>query len=98
MQTVDWWPFLILLMPDHLHGLFSFPHGKLMPKVIADWKRYTARHYGIRWQSGFFDHRIRQDKSLMDKWEYILKNPVRAKLIKEKTQWLYSWTEQYFLS
>jgi putative transposase len=30
-----WWMYFLLLMPDHLHALVSFPGDDTMPKVVA---------------------------------------------------------------
>ena len=80
---------LILAMPDHLHGLFSFDGGKAMAKVVADMKSWLARRHGIRWQRDFFDHRLRSWESAEEKGAYIRKNPVRAGLIAEGEKWPY---------
>jgi REP element-mobilizing transposase RayT len=57
----SWWVGFLLLMPDHLHALLSFPREKEMSKVVGNWKRYHARQNGVCWQDGYFDHRIRAD-------------------------------------
>lgn len=46
--------------------------------LIRDLKRITARMAEIDWQRDFFDHRLRHDESLAEKFEYICQNPVRA--------------------
>jgi putative transposase len=84
-----WWPRLILLIPDHLHTLMVFSPDQEMVKVISDWKRYLARHARLHWQRDFFDHRIRNEASLQEKWHYILQNPVRAGLVTAADQWPY---------
>lgn len=77
-----WYCYLLMLLPDHLHGLFRFAGSpRPMRSVVSDWKRWTARHLGICWQRNFFEHRLRQDESLRDKAAYILENPVRAGLV-----------------
>jgi putative transposase len=80
---------LFLLMPDHLHMLAIFGPDANMSKVVRSWKRYTARHVGIRWQRDFFDHRLRSDESLEEKAAYILNNPVRAGLVTRSEDWPY---------
>jgi REP element-mobilizing transposase RayT len=48
----DWFVYLWLLMPDHLHALISFPQDSNPTKVIANWKEITAKKTGIIvWQS-----------------------------------------------
>ena len=87
----QWWPWLMLFMPDHVHGLIAFPEDRSMQRTISDWKRYTARHVSIQWQRDFFDHRIRNEASLTEKWNYIVQNPVRASLVTSAEEWPYVW-------
>ena len=77
-----WWPYLFLLMPDHLHALLSFPpSGKPLKSVVSKWKEWTAKGSGIVWQRDFFEHRLRHDESRREKVDYILRNPHRKKLV-----------------
>jgi putative transposase len=91
IENGQWWPRLMLFMPDHIHGLIVFPEDRSMKRTISDWKRYTARNTGIRWQRDFFDHRIRNEASLAEKWNYIVQNPVRAGLVTSAEAWPYVW-------
>jgi len=91
IEKGQWWPRLVLFMPDHLHALIAFSPDHPMEKIIRDWKRYTARSAGIHWQRNFFDHRIRNEESLAEKWDYILQNPVRAALVPTPVAWPYVW-------
>ena len=87
-----WFPYVFLLMPDHVHALLSFhPQGAGMKEVISLWKSWTARQLGIRWQRGFFDHRLRNDENHRDKANYIMLNPVRAGLVNHPSDWPYLW-------
>ena len=92
MRSRQWWPELVLFMPDHVHGLISFPSENRMDRVVRNWKRYASTNLSIPWQRDFFDHRIRNDESLCDRWNYILMNPVRAKLVATPEEWPYVWT------
>ncbi len=87
----QWWPWLMLFMPDHVHGLIVFPEDRSMQRTISDWKRFTARNAGMHWQRDFFDHRIRNEASLAEKWNYIVQNPVRASLVTSAEEWPYVW-------
>jgi hypothetical protein len=78
-------------MPDHVHLLASFPTQKEMTVVIKEWKAYTAKATGVRWQRGFFDHRLRREESLRDKSDYILQNPVRKGLVAQAEDWPHAW-------
>jgi len=75
-----WWCSLILLMPDHVHGMFTFPPEKGMSQTIRDWKRLTAKTLNIDWQPNYFDHRLRSPKESDETWSYIRANPVCAAL------------------
>jgi putative transposase len=87
---------LLLLMPDHLHLLVGFSARQEMPQVIARWKRWLAWKRDLKFQSGFFDHRLRSIASACEKWTYIHGNPVRHGLIKNPDEWPYRWTRQHF--
>jgi putative transposase len=91
-ETQHWYVHLWLLMPDHAHALLSVPSCEDLAKVMAAWKRHTARHAGIEWQKGFFDHRLRSDESFEEKAAYIRQNPVRAGLITNAPDWPHIWT------
>jgi len=83
-----WWPHLFLLMPDHLHGLISFPpSGKSLHSVVSKWKEWTAKELKINWQRDFFEHRLRHEESRREKADYILQNPVRKNLVARPEEW-----------
>jgi REP element-mobilizing transposase RayT len=87
-ESGAWWCRLFLVMPDHVHGLIRFPSPEHpMMGEIAAFKKFTARTLGIRWQRGFFDHRLRHDESEREKADYILRNPERAGLVAQWEQW-----------
>ena len=80
---------LVLAMPDHLHGLFSFCGKKPMARVMADFKSWMAKSAGVHWQRDFFDHRLRGWESAAEKAKYIRNNPVRAGLAGQSGDWPY---------
>ncbi len=88
-----WYPEMVLLMPDHLHALISFPweKGTGMNQVLADWKRYVSNRLGVSWQRDFFDHRIRSLEDHQTTWFYIRENPVRAGLVDSYEKWPHVW-------
>jgi len=86
-----WWLDVLVLMPDHLHALVSFPQNEGMTEVIGSWKRYHARMHGIQWQENFFEHRVRNhDGQLQEKRDYILRNPMALGLCAAIEEW--PWT------
>lgn len=86
-----WYVHLVLLMPDHLHALVSFPQGEPMVKTISLFKEFTAKRAGIKWQRDFFDHRLRNDESFEEKANYIRMNPVRRGIVKDPHEWPWKW-------
>jgi REP element-mobilizing transposase RayT len=91
VQIGRFWVHLFLAMPDHLHALVAFPSDQSMEKVLRDWKRFVAKRTDIIWQDGFFDRRLRQEESLVQKTDYIRMNPVRAGLVATPGEWKYVW-------
>lgn len=90
-RRLDWHVTLLVLMPDHLHLLVSFPPGGDMTKQITDWKSLLARKAGIQWQRDFFDHRLRNDENWEQKANYLRQNPVRGGLAARPEDWAYVW-------
>jgi REP element-mobilizing transposase RayT len=87
----DWYVHLLVLMPDHLHLLVSFPGNDTMKSVISNFKQMTAKKAGICWQQNFFDHRLRSGESFDDKLHYLRMNPVRNGLVNSPEDWPYIW-------
>lgn len=86
-----WFCRLIVVMPDHVHGIFVFPRSRPMSAVIGAWKGYLARAERINWQQGYFDHRLRNRTEADECWRYIRQNPVRAGLTEHEDGWPWSW-------
>ena len=57
-----WFITVFVLMPDHLHMLVSFHNDQAMSRVIGEWKHFHAQRNQVRWQEGYFDHRLRDDE------------------------------------
>jgi REP element-mobilizing transposase RayT len=85
----DWIWKVALAMPDHLHGIVTFPERFRMTRQFTDWKRWMATRHGIKWQDGFFEHRLRSVESAAEKGDYIRMNPVRAGLVDQPEAWPY---------
>jgi len=79
-----------IIMPNHVHGILVLTdnpackkrHG--LPEIIRGFKTFSARRINKNrclsgvpvWQRGYYEHIIRQEKSLMAIREYIIKNPL----------------------
>jgi len=86
-----WWLRLVMVMPDHLHLLVSFPEEVAMKEQIRKFKAYLRRTISIDWQAGFFDHRLRNEAAIEEKWHYVMMNPVRAGLVDSPEKWALHW-------
>ena len=87
----EWYLWLLVVMPDHVHALISFPPESSMRRLMANTKHFLAKETGVVWQHGFFDPRLRREESLQDKWRYIRENPVRKGLVDAADKWPYAW-------
>ena len=78
-----------VVMPDHVHWLFSLERHDVSA-CVARFKSRSARAIhqargsrGRVWQSGYFDHRVRNEDDFRSQARYILDNPLRAGLVKK---------------
>lgn len=68
-------------MPDHLHWLFVLRQGSLA-EVVGAVKSVSAHRLGGRiWQTGYYDHALREDEDVRRVARYLISNPVRAGLV-----------------
>lgn len=95
------WAFQFLAycyMPDHLHLVVAgTTRDSDLAGFIKDAKQRTGcwhaqRYSAPLWQTGWFDHIIRDDESIERHVSYTLANPVRAGLVDHWDQWPYSGT------
>ena len=90
-----------VVMPDHLHWLFSLCGNKTVSECIRNVKCQSARlvnaslrSKGPVWQKGFYDRAIRKDEDLVRVAQYIVANPWRAGIvdsIRDYTLWDAKW-------
>jgi len=85
-----WFLYLFLIMPDHVHMLVHIPPTLTLADVIGHWKSYLTTQHGIRFQSNFFDTRIRDREHYAEKWNYICMNPVTRGLTSTAREWPHS--------
>jgi putative transposase len=78
-----------VVMPDHLHWLFSLTGTQPLPRVLQSLKNYSARRVnaalgedGPVWQAGFHDHAVRREEDLRAMARYVVFNPVRAGIVR----------------
>ncbi len=69
-----------------------------LTEILHSLKRHTAREankilqkHGAFWQDESYDHFIRDDAEFERIVKYVLYNPVKANLVKEQTDWKWSY-------
>ena len=92
----DWRVGRYVVMPDHVH-LFCAPGRVDYPPLAAwvkYWKALASRGWPVPaqqplWQVDFWDTQLRRGDNYGEKWEYVRRNPVRAKLVASPEDWPY---------
>jgi REP element-mobilizing transposase RayT len=89
----------LVVMPDHLHAILSLTRELLsLSDVIHHLKSRTTAQYaiGVRssnwppfhgklWQQGFYDRVIRDDRELAAIRAYVVQNPLRWSLKRQRS-------------
>ncbi len=85
------------IMPDHVHALIETREGFPLAEVLHSWKSYTGskanqwlRRRGEFWQREYLDRFIRHAGHHQAVIAYIEENPVKAGLVRVKTDWPWS--------
>lgn len=84
-----------ILMPDHVHWLFRLGASTSVEQTLRMLKFHLGsrlRASGYRWQSNFFEHRLRESEDAETYGRYIFLNPYRAGLIGRNEIWPF-WIE-----
>jgi len=90
-EASSWLVGFYLIMPDHVH-LFCAPSDESheIETRVTFWKRCLRRRLKTAeqlFQAHSFHHRLRQNESYSEKWNYVRMNPVRAGLVTDSDQW-----------
>ncbi len=71
-----------VIMPNHVHTLLQVLVGHELSEIIKAWKSASARMMGQHlgrsgsyWMDEYFDHAVRQERSLREFVRYIRQNP-----------------------
>jgi putative transposase len=91
-----------VVMPNHVHTLFQPIAGWTVEKIVASWKKFTARKIceGLRvageeaaapiWHREYWDRYTRDASHLTQAVNYIHQNPVKARLCATPESWRWS--------
>lgn len=97
----------IVIMPTHVHVLLTplcLEKGDYysLEKIIHTAKSWTAHqlkkkrnHQGVVWQDERYDRIVRDEGEFMEKWNYILENPIKEGLAEkgEDYRWYFGYSE-----
>ena len=78
-----------VVMPDHLHWMFSLTGDRTLSSVVGAVKRHSARQLNeqcsrnrrLVWQRGFHDHALRREQDVIHAARYVVANPLCAGLV-----------------
>jgi len=86
-----------VIMPDHYHLIIALGEVVPLERVMMSINRFTAsqinkilRRTGTFWEEGYYDHAIRDRKDFDVILEYVHQNPVKAGLVQDPEEWLFS--------
>ena len=89
-QAIEIWNLTsIVVMPDHLHLLVTLTESNLSAAVRSVKGNLTPvlRDNHLKWQPGFYDHRLRPDDKTSGVIRYMWLNPYRAGLCPANEPW-----------
>jgi REP element-mobilizing transposase RayT len=84
-----------IIMPDHVHLFVCGDPQFILATWVGALKQSLAKAAnrsksgGQIWQEGFFDHILRSDESMGQKWNYVRENALRAGLVERAEDWPY---------
>ena len=85
------------LMSNHIHLLLAIESGADLPKFMQHllqgygrWYQHRVGHSGHVWQGRYKSPLVAQDSYFLEAGRYIERNPVRAKLVTDPTD--YPWS------
>ncbi len=93
------------IMSNHVHALFTLREGSPpLYDAIGRHKSFTGNEAnkllgrkGDFWQHESYDHMIRDERSFVRILNYILENPVKAKLVQQWQDWPWTFCSQELL-
>lgn len=85
------------VMPNHVHVVINSYESHPVSDLVRSWKTFTGREInralgkvGPFWAPDYFDRFMRNEDHLAKTLQYVEANPVKAGLVAEATDWLFS--------
>ncbi len=96
------WQHAWVVMPNHVHAVFSVPPGGALESLVQSWKNFTARQInallgrrGALWQKDYFDRLVRDEAHFGNCARYIRRNPEKGRLSAgEYLRWESAWVKE----
>jgi putative transposase len=86
----SWWMRTAVVMPDHLHLLVRLGHNVTLAegmRLLKGRMPPTLRKAGLRWQDGYYEHRLRDKEDYLPIFLYIYLNPYRPGIVARDQIW-----------
>ena len=84
------------IMPNHVHVVIEILNHSLSA-IVRSWKSFSARQANVAlkrsgafWHADYFDRYMRDEEHLVATVDYVEQNPVKAGLVGEAREWLWS--------
>jgi putative transposase len=81
-------------MPDHMHLVFCLGDNTTLADCMRRFKGRTSttlNRVKMKWQPGYYDHRLRTDDDRLPIFLYVFLNPYRASLLPSSEKWCGYW-------
>jgi putative transposase len=96
-----WYGFYItgfVVMPEHVHLLMSEPDRSNLAVALQMLKQIVSHQLHATtpfWQPRYYDFNVFREPKLMEKLDYIHRNPVQRGLVKRPEDWTWSSAQHY---
>jgi len=99
----SWYGFYVtgfVVMPEHAHLLLSEPERGTLAVVLQMLKQIVSQKLNEQataplWQPRYYDFNVCREKKLMQKLDYMHRNPVRRGLVTRPEDWRWSSARHY---
>jgi putative transposase len=98
-----WYGFYVtgfVVMPEHVHLLLSEPERSTLAVVLQMLKQIVSQKLNKHattpfWQPRYYDSNVCREPKLMEKLDYMHRNPVQRKLVARPEDWTWSSARHY---
>ena len=93
----EFFVFVYVLMPEHIHMLVNEPKKALLSKAIQALKLSVSVQSRERpfWQARYYDFNVHNEEKRVEKLRYMHRNPVKRGLVEKPEDWRWSSFRHY---